>query len=447
MQGGNMHRVARVLVGLIAILELSTEALAGSSLEPLTARWSYTYYDHSPDYWQDQGFTGIADSDENLYWLLCSTSFSHGWPQTRECRIRSSDFDGNFRYEVSIGGGWFWYFHNFALHLVAGPVVVAEYSGLLTGFDTATGAVLWTRNLRDDTTWTNGMAYDGEGRIIVTARAWVEALSAHDGTTIWRRFLGSENPKRQAYLHSVVLDESRNLYFAKRLYHPRSPEEYDSSIVSLGPDGSPRFEIEVDRHVRPIAVAHGRILVGQQQPQGVGEVLDAETGARIARLPGTLADADYWPALSIGLISRDLGFVIQSIAPDDVALAAFELSSGEVRWRFPLDNSYPRQRTALLSDEGNILILDKKSLLEISPQGQLLRGFLLRGITDVTPRLSGRSLLLRGRWFSKLFEPGIWPRDYDTVLAYDLPGSPGEGRLGWNSLQGNAQGENRPREE
>jgi hypothetical protein len=160
-----------------------------------------------------------------------------------------------------------------------------------------------------------------------------------------------------------------------------------------------------------------------------------------------LADADHWPAVSIGLISRDLGFVIQSIAPDDVALAAFDLSSGEVRWRFPLDNSYPRWRTALLSDEGNILIVNKGSLLEISPQGQLLRGFLLGGIFGGTPRVTGYSLLLRGRWFSKLFEQGIWPHDHDTVVAYDLPGSPGEGRLGWNSPQGNAQGENRPREE
>jgi outer membrane protein assembly factor BamB len=446
MQGEHMHRAAKVLVGLIAVLELSSDALAASILEPLTERWSYNYYDHSPDYWQDQEFPGLADSDGNLYWLRCTLGLSHGWPRDHECRVRSTDFDGNLRYEVPIGWGMFGGFFTFRLHLVAGPVVVAEHSGLLIGFDTATGAIRWTRDLRDDTRGIGGLAYDGEGRIIVTAGNWVEVLSAHDGTTSWRRFLGSENPKRGAYLHTVVLDESRNLYFAKRLYRPRSTEDYDSSIISLGPDGSWRFEIQVDADVQPIAVAHGRILVGQQNYHGVAEVLDAETGARIARLPGTLADAVPW-GRSIGLISRELGFFIQSIAPGDIALAAFDLFSGEVQWRFPLENYYPPQRTALLSDEGNILIVNKSTLLEISPQGQLLRGFLLRSISGVDPRVSGGSLLVRGRWFSKFYEQGQWPRANDTVFAYDLPGSPGEGRLGWNSLYGNAQGENRATEE
>jgi hypothetical protein len=187
-------------------------------------------------------------------------------------------------------------------------------------------------------------------------------------------------------------------------------------------------------------------LVGQQVDKHWVELLDAQTGARIARLPGTLADAPTW-VIPSGLMTRELGFFIQRTSTDDIALAAFDLVSGTIRWRFPLDNTYEERRTALLSEEGNILIANNRSLLEISPQGQLLHGYLLRSVSGVTPRVSGGSLLLRGRWFSKFFEQGELLQGYDTVFAYDLPGAPGEGRLGWNSQQGNAQGENRPREE
>jgi len=446
MQRWKMLHVSGVLVGLIAVSELSVGALASSSLEPLTEQWSYNYYLHEPDYFTEHDFPGIADSDGNLYWLLCGLALSHGQPRTRTCTLRSTDFDGNLRYEVLIGMGLFGEYFSFRLHLVAGRVVVVEHSGLLIGFDTATGTTNWTHDLRGDTRYTE-LAYDGEGRIIVAAGSWVQALSAEDGTTIWRRFLGSEDPKRRAILRRVILDESRNLYLLKDLYRRSYPsEDYDSSIVSLGPDARPRFEIQVDHYVVPIAVAYGRILVGQQWDKYLVELLDAETGARIARLPGTLADAAPW-VLPSGLMTRELGFFIQRTSTDDIALAAFDLASGAIRWRFPLDNTHEELRTALLTDDGNILVVNNRSLLEISPQGELLRGYLLRRVAGGTLRVSGGSLLVRGRWFSKLFEQAKWPLAYDTVFAYDLPDAPGEGRLGWNSPQGNAQGENRPREE
>jgi outer membrane protein assembly factor BamB len=446
MQGGKMLRLSGVLVGLFAVFEFSLDALASSSLEPLTEQWSYNYYHHSPDSLSEHDFPGVADPDGNLYWLICDMTLSHGQPRYNRCTLRSTDFDGNVRYEVPIGSGLFGEYFSFRLHLVAGRVVVVEHSGLLIGIDTATGATNWTHDLRGDTRYTE-LAYDGEGRIIVAAGSWVQALSAEDGTTIWRRFLGSEGPKRRATARRVILDESRNLYLLKDLYRSSYPSgDYDSSIVSLGPDASLRFEIPVDHYVLPIAVAYGRILVGQQVDKHWVELLDAQTGARIARLPGTLADAPTW-VIPSGLMTRELGFFIQRTSTDDIALAAFDLVSGTIRWRFPLDNTYEERRTALLSEEGNILIANNRSLLEISPQGQLLHGYLLRSVSGVTPRVSGGSLLLRGRWFSKFFEQGELLQGYDTVFAYDLPGAPGEGRLGWNSQQGNAQGENRPREE
>jgi len=49
MQGEKMLRLSGVLVGLFAVFELSLDALASSSLEPLTEQWSYNYYHHYPD--------------------------------------------------------------------------------------------------------------------------------------------------------------------------------------------------------------------------------------------------------------------------------------------------------------------------------------------------------------------------------------------------------------
>jgi len=136
------------------------------------------------------------------------------------------------------------------------------------------------------------------------------------------------------------------------------------------------------------------------------------------------------------LISPELGFFIQMDSSGQKALVAFDLESGATRWRYPLARSNWTS-AGLFTDAGNILLANKTSLLEISTEGQLVRETPLR-----TP-LYGYSgpwgpLLLRGRWFVQML---------GTVFAYDLPGSLGEGRLGWNSRHGNAQGENRPREE
>jgi hypothetical protein len=142
------------------------------------------------------------------------------------------------------------------------------------------------------------------------------------------------------------------------------------------------------------------------------------------------------------LISHDLGFFIEkSILPDPpdgvpgrAALAAFDLTSGQIQWRFPLRN-FESRKAPLLTDGGNVLLIDKSTLLEISPQGELLHATRLSGLTE---ELTGsNALLIEGRWFG---ESG------PTVMAYDVPGAPGEARLGWNSSFGNAQHDNHPRE-
>ena len=287
------------------------------------------------------------------------------------------------------------------------------------------------------------MAYDGQGHIFVAAGSSIHALAATTGSTIWSRDLKSEDPERVARLENVVLDESRNLYFTRGLCDPYSGYDCEATLVSLNPDGSPRFEVQVERDARALAVAHGRILLDQRKYNSFAELLDTETGAKIRRLPGTLVDALPWAGPTV-LISRELGFFIQALSSDDAALAAFDLASGDIQWRFGLDR-YLHERTMLLTDEGNILILNQQMLLEISPQGQLLREHSL-GSPRGTIQVGGGSLLLRGRWFSQVYERRAWPEEYETVVAYDLPGAPGEGRVGWNSRRGNAQGENRPQE-
>jgi outer membrane protein assembly factor BamB len=430
-----MTRLSALLVGLVAVLEPSLDVLASSSPEPVAESWSYTYSYLSSDYAQYQEFSGISDASGNLYWLACTMTGRSGWLYLRECRLRSTDFDGNLRYEVFIGSGILGDFFSFRLHLVAGSVVVAEHSALLLGFDTSTGSVVWTRDLRDESRLIRGLAYDGDGRLIVTTASSVQALSADDGTTIWRRDLHSEDPERIASLRTVVLDEGRNVYFGWDLCRPPPLEDCETTIVSLQPDGSPRFETRVDPNAAPMAVAHGRLLIGETRwvETGLAELLDAETGAR---LPGFLAGMTP-TANALGLISNELGFYIQQVSANDVALAAFDLVSGAIRWRFRLDTFFSSARTALINNSGNILILNKGSLLEISPQGQVLQTVFLR-TSARTFDSNGNSLLLNGRWFSQFL---------GTVSAYDLPGAPGEGRLGWNARQGNAQGENRPREE
>jgi hypothetical protein len=116
------------------------------------------------------------------------------------------------------------------------------------------------------------------------------------------------------------------------------------------------------------------------------------------------------------------------------ALTAFDLTSGQIQWRFPL-TSFERRKAPLLTDGGNILLIDKTTLLEISPQGQLLRSTRLGRFTEEIPF---DALLIKGRWFSQ---------SGPTVVAYDVPGAPEEARLGWNSRYGNAQRDRRPREE
>jgi outer membrane protein assembly factor BamB len=427
-----MFRLSGALIGLIAASNFPS-ALASSTSELLRESWSYTYYYSSSDYWEDQGFSGIADSDGNLYWLVCRSNGRLWRVRQRSCSIRSTDFDGNLRYEIQIAYGSLPDL-SFILHFVAGSVVVAEHNALLTGFDTSTGSVRWTHDLREEFPYypprgTGGMAHDGQGRIVVTANSSLHALSVNTGETIWRQDLTSEDPERQVRLGAVVFDESQNVYFAKNFCRPYPSYDCDTTIVSLDSDGNSRFEVQVDPHGQPIAVAHGRVLTAALSlSRGNGEVLDAETGARIARLPDVFDP--------FGLISQELGFFIQMDSSGEKALAAFELASGTIRWRYPLLRSEATS-AGLFTDAGNILVSNKTSLLEISPDGQLIRVIPL-----TTPLVANGGfwgpLLLRGRWFGQI---------RGTVFAYDLPGDPGEGRLGWNSRHGNAQGENRPREE
>lgn len=432
-RGGKMFRRSGMLIGLIAASSFPS-ALASSTSEPLEESWSYTYYYSSSDYWRHQDFSGIADSDGNLYWLVCQSYGTHSYVRQRDCSLRSTDFDGNLRYEVPVGSGSVPDM-TFILHFVAGSVVVAEHNAFLTGFDASTGSVRWTHDLQGEFpyypprgTW--GMAHDGQGRIVVTANSSLHALSASTGETIWRKDLRWEAPERQVRLGAVVFDESRNVYFDKGFCSPYPWTDCDTTIVSLDPDGNPRFEVQVDPHAQPIAVAHGRLLTVAASFAGKGEVLDAETGARIARLPEVFD--------RFGLISQELGFFVQMSSHGEKALVAFDLASGMIRWRYPLLwNDGADTAAGLLTDAGNILLPSKTSLLEISPHGQLVREIPLRPPPNVYGGFRG-PLLLRGRWFAQI---------YATVFAYDLPGDPGEGRFGWSSRRGNAQGENRPREE
>jgi outer membrane protein assembly factor BamB len=380
----------------------------------LAESWSYNYsFDGGPpDYPHGtQEFSGLADSEGNLYWALCIESGRVFL--TISCSLRSTDWDGNERFQVDLGGGP-GALTTVGVHLVAGSVLVTELSAILSGRSTFDGSVLWTRDLRDEfpTIYRalGSIAHDGQGRIFLTAGAAVLALSADTGETIWRYDEGSAG--------RLILDESGNVYFPDRTF-----------ITSLDRDGGLRFQREVPG--RLITVAHGRLLIASEQWQ-VSDLLDADTGATIAELSGTPLDG-------MALLSRDLGFFIQRSADQRSALVAFDLAGGGIQWRFPLgDQSAYGQ---LLTDEGNVLLLDKWELLEISPQGQVLRANRLRPSDRIwgtpAPFFGFGPILLGGRWIAQFGA---------TVFAYDLPGAPGEGRLGWNSRYGDAQHENRPRE-
>jgi len=249
-----MLRLPGTLIGLMAASSFPG-AFAASTSEPLSESWSYSYYYSSTDSWRDQNFTGVADSDGNLYWLVCDSYGTHSYVRGRDCRVRSTDFDGNLRFESPVGYGSVPDL-SFTLYFVAGSVVVAEHNALLTAFDTSTGSIRWTHNLRVEFPYypprgTGGIAHDGQGRIVVTANSVLYALSASTGETIWRQDLASEDPQHPVRLGAVVFDESRNAYFAKDFCGPYPSYDCDTRIVSLDVDGNRRFEVQVDPHEQP----------------------------------------------------------------------------------------------------------------------------------------------------------------------------------------------------
>ncbi len=440
-----MFGMSGQLVGLLAAVSYSGEAIDPSPSEILSETWRYSYALQDPFWSQWQEFLGIADSDGNRYWKLCYLNlFRIG------CSLRSTDWDGNLRFETSLGEGDA-RAAQMNVDLVAGPVLVTSFyhSGLsanLFGRAISDGSLLWTHSLRADFSGVSdvtiaGVTYDGAGRLVVATVArdstyWtyesaVFALSFDTGQTIWMRDLAREYPTDSVTMWSPILDEIGNVYFSE--LYCRS-DRCRWLVSSLDPKGGLRFETEVDPGFVPIGVAHGRLLVSNWY-QEVAELLDVESGSRIARIHGLVRNTV--------LISRDLGFFVERPGPPDptsvlrdrLALTAFDLGSGEIQWRFPL-RSFESRSSPLLTDQGNILLIDKSALLEISPRGELLRATRVQ-LKRQPVETIGVALLINGRWFS---QSGA------TVVAYDVPGAPGEGRFGWNSLFGDAQHESRPRE-
>jgi len=432
------------LLGLIAVASYSGDAIDSSSSETISERWSYTYFVHEPYMTRWQEFSGFADSEGNLYWMKCYANYF-----VTGCSLRSTDRDGDLRFETSLGDGDARAV-GVGINLVAGNVLVTSFRlGLvyanLSGRSTSDGSVLWTLRLNDALPGmiareVGGIAHDRFGRLVVSAigidppyGAHVSAVlsvSSGTGETIWKRAVPRLSPADDVVIGRSVVDEAGNAYFFERHYYG---DRYRWLIASLDPNGERRFETQTDFGLGPIAVAHGRLVIWDPY-HDFGELLDTTTGARIVRLPG-LAEGTV-------LISHDLGFFIEkSTLPDPpagvpgrAALAAFDLASGQIQWRFPLRN-FEGRKAPLLTDGGNVLLIDKSTLLEISPQGELLQATRLGGLTE---ELTGsNALLIEGRWF------GV---SGPTVMAYDLPGAPGEARLGWNSRFGNAQHDNHPRE-
>ncbi len=424
--------VGEILTGLMAAFDYSG---AGTDPNPesVPESWSYYVHSHVVDVSMSQDFSGLADAEGNLYWLLCTAT---GRPATRMiwCSIRSTDWDGNERFAFPVVTSA--PFMPFApKYLIAGSIVVIQLNTTLTARSTADGSVVWSRDFRSefprDLSTLGGIAYGGEGRILALAGSAALALSGETGETIWRRDLREDPQQHVVIWGRLIVDEHGNLYFGKNVCDLPEPDpcgSFQNFIVSLDPDGLDRFEIAADRAFEPLAVAQERVVVGDSiwsyevHPAGL---LDAETGSLIAPLAGNLNSV---------VLSRDLGVYLQS-SPKGDALVAFELGDGAIRWRFPL----ARGGSVLLTDAGNFLVSEKWSVLEISPRGELLRTTRLR---PVSPRPSDPRCdemegvgLSRGRFFAH----GCF-----NAAAYDLPGAPGEG-LGWNSRYGNAQHENRPR--
>ncbi len=430
-----MFGVLGTVLGLIAASQ-SGNVLESTSSEPLASSWSYHFRLQGPDGSSWQQFSGLADSEGNLYWLFCSL---YGRVFTfYGCSLHSSDQDGNSRFDVTLGSGP-GPLTNINLYLVAGSIVVTEVSAVLYGRSTSNGELLWTHDFRDEYLTIfrelGGVAHDGEGRVVVLAGAAAFALSVSTGETLWRRDL-RRNAQSVGFGGPPIFDESGNVYCSKSSCMGRGPCKF--FITSLDPHGTVRFETETRAWNRPVAVAQGRLVITDwHSAEGHPvELLDAEMGSRIVTLPG---DSGGTPIL----ISGELGFYIEGarhfnfFSPvQDVALTAFDLASGAIQWRFPLTGL---GGGPLLTEEGNILVSQKLTVLEISPQGQLLRATRLRPNEPAPsePRcdVAFGTLIFGGRWFSQC---------QDTVLAYDLPGAPGGG-LGWNSLHGNAQHSNRPR--
>ncbi len=411
-------------------------------------------------------FAGIVDKEGNLFWIETSQRSPGMAGVTAD--LVSVNREGQQRFRVQVAAS------DRAIHASVTPLLAPGLVIVVAGLvdeacgngaraearDAADGRLVWSRPLGPLVVEASGermcfnsipgsAALAGD-RLVVTARACsptrcdnaLIALALSSGEHLWTRTTVSG---RNGPDEGLVVDERGNIFVSTRA--ALSEGGYgEAALLSLSPEGAPRFQVPFQEYFRVAAVGSGRVFVmtggGSSSPT---QVFDADSGVRVRSW-------DAWQGAPV--ITHCEVFTLQGFSITAQRLQRRDATWGEPSWEVLLAeplSSYGKAGThiswPILTRHGSLLFTKQEwsvhdssederpaFLHEVDKAGaEVLRVALPRG------RYHGASALRRGRWGVAATVDGS-----PVVRAFDLPDRDAAD-VGWASERGGMARDGRAR--